>query len=936
MHRIVGDTQCMDLGGPLKALSTSPCQTMVAAGGREVFKVIKIKDKGENGLKLQEKFNLRARNLTRSVGDVKWHPSKDYVATAATNGAVVLWNLLNKGQKQERVFEGHSRTVNRVCWQSKHTDILASASQDGKIILWDTKTASTSVTIDAKLGAVRDVQFNPFYPDYFVSGFETGQVRLWDIRKPNKPLRSIQAHNELVLSIAWHPTVQNVFASGSRDKTIKVWNLRSNQCEHTIETITSLSHVLWSPQHRNHIASSSNTVDTNVHIWDCDRPFIPYRTMSGHNDVVTGIGFYQNNANDLYVLACSKDSKLYLHPVKDSYEPQNYASSTALAWNAHNQIAVSRRKNNQSYKSQITLLNAKSSAESPFNNSSHVHHHSKTYSEPSSYHIRDSNRSSHNHKSKTPSSAPQFSSSPPSSASASPLPRNLSFPNLDNYTSPELDHAEQMMLQLPGSQLSLISDSHRSRSWEDIRDIATDRRGTPSTFDSSPTEKSYGFEFDDRLFRIFAEEYQLFEGTVEECCLHNRNVANECGSSHIANVWSMILLYYTQFIASENTAAKKKSSVTSTSPSNGTVARNDQQIKPHANFLENFDMQNFDSDPDSSDNTPSEDDANTGEETFSSSAVGSPINSSPGNLFSAQSYELPSPEVYPSPSNGSSPKASLRRRLDYEPPPALPVSSPSPSPSFSLPGASLLIPAMNTSEGTAMGVNEDDDHHDETDKDKDNDDDNDVNMDGDGRDNTKSKDNNDHAQNHDQSDAKSRARDLVPRLESTFDEEDPDIFHETWSFEPCIMEMLDFYCENGDVQMCVAVTAVIGHLLDINQNRAQEWFFEYIELLRSFKLWVCAAEVIKYAPFNAINVMNRKMTTIHNTCGKCQHRLPNDTTKCSRCHHRTNVCAISHKPVRGLYMWCQACGHGGHMVLLSEWFSQRHSCPVCSQRYSVS
>lgn len=246
-----------------------------------MFKVVKIRDCKENKLKLVEKFNLRAKNLTRSVGDVKWHPSKDYVATAATNGAVVLWNLMNKGQKQERIFDGHKRTVNRVCWQSKDTDILASASQDGKIMLWDTRTAATSVTIDAKLGAVCDVQFNPFYPDYFVSGFETGQVKLWDIRKPNKPARSIQAHNELVLSIAWHPTIQNIFASGSRDKTIKVWNLRTNQCEHTIETITGLSSVEWSPQSRFHIASSSNAVDTNDHIWDSNRPYIPWRTMSG-------------------------------------------------------------------------------------------------------------------------------------------------------------------------------------------------------------------------------------------------------------------------------------------------------------------------------------------------------------------------------------------------------------------------------------------------------------------------------------------------------------------------------------------------------------------------------------------------------------------------------------------------------------------------------
>lgn len=60
------------------------------------------------------------------------------LATAATNGAVVVWNL-NKPtrSKQEHVFNDHRRTVNKVSFHPTEAFWLISGSQDGTMKCFD-------------------------------------------------------------------------------------------------------------------------------------------------------------------------------------------------------------------------------------------------------------------------------------------------------------------------------------------------------------------------------------------------------------------------------------------------------------------------------------------------------------------------------------------------------------------------------------------------------------------------------------------------------------------------------------------------------------------------------------------------------------------------------------------------------------------------------
>ena len=49
------------------------------------------------------------------------------------------------------------------------------------------------------------------------------------------------------------------------------------------------------------------------------------------------------------------------------------------------------------------------------------------------------------------------------------------------------------------------------------------------------------------------------------------------------------------------------------------------------------------------------------------------------------------------------------------------------------------------------------------------------------------------------------------------------------------------------------------------------------------------------------------------------------------------LCSICAQPVRGLYAWCQGCGHGGHLQHMEAWFARSTTCPTgCGHRCQLN
>ncbi|XP_022190901.1 GATOR complex protein WDR24 [Nilaparvata lugens] len=365
--------------GPANALALNKDNTQVVIAGRNVFKVFNIEEE-----ELVETCNLRVgknlNHLNFSCNDVAWSTNEDHIlATAATNGAVVMWNLNRQSRsKQEHVFVDHKRTVNKVSFHSIEPSRLISGSQDGTMKTFDLRIKEATRTFYSNTESVRDVQFSPHSQHNFAAVSENGSVQLWDVRRPDKCYHQFTAHSGPIFACDWHPE-HAWLATASRDKTIKVWDLVNKPAvEFTINTIASVGRVKWRPQRTYHIASVALVVDCSVNVWDVRRPYIPFASFNEHKDVATGIAW---RGHPHTFLSTSRDCTLYHHLFKDATRPASKANPQGVAFNSRGDLAYACKANNNLLaKSGKTAANSRRSDQSSdefVQASSHMHWYNK-------------------------------------------------------------------------------------------------------------------------------------------------------------------------------------------------------------------------------------------------------------------------------------------------------------------------------------------------------------------------------------------------------------------------------------------------------------------------------------------------------------------------------------------------------------------------------
>ncbi|XP_014345019.1 GATOR2 complex protein WDR24 [Latimeria chalumnae] len=342
---ITGRTMFCHLDAPANAISVCRDAAQVVVAGRNIFKIYSVEEE-----RFVEKMNLRVGrkpSLNFSCADVVWHQmDENLLATAATNGAVVTWNLSKPSRnKQEQLFTEHKRTVNKVSFHPTEVYMLLSGSQDGYMKCFDLRKKESVSTFSGQSESVRDVQFSLREYFTFAASFENGNVQLWDIRRPDRYERMFTAHNGPVFCCDWHPDDRGWLATGGRDKMVKVWDMTTNRAKeiYCVQTIASVARVKWRPERKYHIASCSMMVDHNIYVWDIRRPFIPFAMFEEHKDVTTGI-VWRHLHEPHYLLSGSKDSTLYQHKFKDASRPIDRANPEGLCYGLFGDLAFAAKE----------------------------------------------------------------------------------------------------------------------------------------------------------------------------------------------------------------------------------------------------------------------------------------------------------------------------------------------------------------------------------------------------------------------------------------------------------------------------------------------------------------------------------------------------------------------------------------------------------------
>uniref|UniRef100_A0A8C4S527 Notchless protein homolog 1 n=1 Tax=Erpetoichthys calabaricus TaxID=27687 RepID=A0A8C4S527_ERPCA len=114
---------------------------------------------------------------------------------------------------------GHQALINEVLF-SPDTRLIASASFDKSIKIWDGKTGKYLASLRGHVSAVYQVSWSAD-SRLLVSGSSDSTLKVWDI-KMQKLMVDLPGHADEVFAVDWSPDGQRV-ASGGKDKCLRIW-----------------------------------------------------------------------------------------------------------------------------------------------------------------------------------------------------------------------------------------------------------------------------------------------------------------------------------------------------------------------------------------------------------------------------------------------------------------------------------------------------------------------------------------------------------------------------------------------------------------------------------------------------------------------------------------------------------------------------------------
>ena len=150
-----------------------------------------------------------------------------------------------------------------------------------------TTTTTTTTITTTTTPSITSTTANIFH-NKLASGSKDNSIKLWDV-DTGECLRTLTGHSGTVISL--HLLPNNILASGSLDKSIKLWNVSSGEC---IRTLNGHSEYVYALQllAKNKLASGS--WDRSIKIWNINTGEC-IRTMTGHSGAVVPLKLLTHN-----------------------------------------------------------------------------------------------------------------------------------------------------------------------------------------------------------------------------------------------------------------------------------------------------------------------------------------------------------------------------------------------------------------------------------------------------------------------------------------------------------------------------------------------------------------------------------------------------------------------------------------------------------------
>lgn len=155
------------------------------------------------------------------------------MATAGAKGELYIFDI-NDIENPFRLGNAAARSDDIEClaWNRKVSHILATGGSGGFVTVWDLKTKKASLTLNNNRKPVSAIAWDPNNSTKLLTATpddNTPVILLWDLRNSNAPERSLQGHEQGILSLSWCNQDSDLLLSSGKDNRTLVWNPQTGE-----------------------------------------------------------------------------------------------------------------------------------------------------------------------------------------------------------------------------------------------------------------------------------------------------------------------------------------------------------------------------------------------------------------------------------------------------------------------------------------------------------------------------------------------------------------------------------------------------------------------------------------------------------------------------------------------------------------------------------